>query len=105
MGRWAQRRVAGGGIKPNANGLLQIINATVSPDGEIVTTTWSGTVNPIDFAAADFLSSPSDTEPNNIGQENPNQLDLEYASDIRSEDFIRYIGSTPGILTPQIFSL
>lgn len=105
MGRHAQRRLAGGGPKTSGTSLLQIISVTIDGTGLLVTLTYSGTVDLIDFAATDFSTSPGNTEPDAVDQHASNQLELAFTSDVRAENFLKYIGGVPNILSPQVVSV
>lgn len=105
MGRHAQRRIVGGGPRPINNSLLQIIEVALSVDGLEATLTFSGPVTDTDYIASDFATSPTITEPDTITQSGANGLLLVFLIDLHTQEFLRYVGNVPGVVTPQVLAL
>jgi hypothetical protein len=100
MGRWAQRRIRGGGTNPAAT-LIEISTAA-SDDDSIVIATYTGSIDATNFANGDFTSQPSGAASVAILQDSPNSLEIDFnPATITGDTFIQYSGTTPGVLTPQ----
>lgn len=96
MGRWAQRRRGGGGIRD----INKMIAAEVTaPDTELVTYAYAVSASALD--ATTFHSQPSNEEGIDVFQNGANGIRIVYGNDVSLDTFLSYTGSTPGILTPQ----
>ena len=103
MGRWAQRRLAGGG-PPLPVDLIQIVSAVI--DGtNFILLTYSAAVDIGDFLNSDFETVPNVRESIDITDPAANELYLEYSGGALAETAITYHGTAPGILTPQTIAL
>lgn len=99
MGRWSQRRRAGGG-PPGISGLIEITLATQTAANEL-TLDYSGDVTAGDFNTADFTTFANNLSPDVINQTASNQLQLQFPVDVTGEGAIIYAGTTLNVLTPQ----
>lgn len=99
MGRYAQRRLAGGGPTPPATGDNFIVAAS-QPSADVVRVTYQTVVMATDFAASDFENAIPDN-PTTITQFSPTQIDLNFAGDVTGANPLSYIGTVPGYLTPD----
>lgn len=96
MGRWAQRKRGGGG--ETALNVIRV--AQIIPTQTIRLTYWK----PVD--ASQFAAGAFDTLPDNItcaavSQIGTYQVDLQMDDNVTDQDEVRYVGDTPGILSPQ----
>lgn len=102
MGRWSQRRLAGGGgPHTNPSTLTSITQALIdSPTTAIVT--YDNAVHASAFSLADFTSKPTtNAHPANISQGAPNELELDFFSSISLDTQLTYAGTVSGVLSPQ----
>lgn len=101
MGRWAQRTRAGGG----KSGLTVLVYAHKIPT-DTITVAWSDVVKAATFSPSNFASAPSNITCTDIAQTAPNRLSLQMDDDISAETSINYIGTAPGVKSPdnKIFS-
>lgn len=103
MGRWSQRRRAGGGPPLITSGIsitLGQIDGTMT-----VILTYDGNITAGDFNEASFTTHPSNTSANAISQESVNALNLEFTEDISTDTTISYNGSVVGVTTPQTIAI
>jgi hypothetical protein len=103
VGRWAQRSHRGGG-PPTAAALIQIDAAQKTDDFQ-VDITYSGAVNPADFALADFTTLPDSGNALALGDNGPNVLQIVFDVLIDDETDLSYAGDTSGVLTPQTVTI
>lgn len=96
MGRWAQRRVAGGG-QPTT--LIAMVRA-IRPTPSTVRVNYSGNVQASAFDPSDF-ETDSSIEATAVTQFSPNQIVLDFGEDVSGSASVDYSGDTVGILTPQ----
>lgn len=104
MGRYAQRKIAGGGPKTTGTNQLQIISKTNSPDGLLTTYTFSGPVDAGDFTPGDFQTTPGALNADVINQGAANSLEVSWFSDIRNEIFVSLTTTAPNVLSPQVLA-
>lgn len=96
MGRWAQRRLSGGGT-PTLNHMTQ---ATI--DGtDFLRIDYASDIAPGDVNAAAYNTAPGGLTPTGIGQDTPLQLTLDFGENVTGQTTITYAGTTIGIRTPQ----
>lgn len=98
MGRWSQRRRAGGDA--------QILNEAfiievTRPDNVTASIAYNIPVDASTLNPAAFFSNPSTAEPNSLAQAGTNQVDATFLDDILSDTSIQYIGITPGFKSPD----
>jgi hypothetical protein len=98
MGRWAQRKRAGGG--PSAPSLTQIDTATLASNTQ-ADLFYNNSVTATDFDPATFTSSPSGVFGTAITQAGPNEFLIDLTGSAAGDDEIQYTGSVSGVLTPQ----
>lgn len=99
MGRWAQRRIAGGGPSPTA-ALIEMTAATVT-DPDKIQVDYSGDVTAGAFGANDFETQPGTVLGTSISQVASNAIEITFADTINAEATLTYSGGNSGILTPQ----
>lgn len=97
MGRWAQRRLAGGGSV-----FLNTINNASIDNAQTVRLIWKGIVDPTKFSPSMFISNPSGTVPISVtGGTNQQHMFLNFGPDIDTDTSVTYLGAVPGTLAPQ----
>lgn len=96
MGRWSQRRLAGGG--PSTQ--LQIISATILGTNESELT-FNIAYDLGSFNAGDFTSNPSGEIGDGIFQDTPTTLRIGFLGDVSGDFDIDYAGTYPGLASPQ----
>lgn len=96
MGRWSQRRLAGGGITP----LNHIIDAN-NLGGFNATAEYQSNVNAAVFNGDEFLSQPSGTVSNLVVQTSTRTVTITFDDPMGADTSLAYSGTVPGILTPQ----
>ena len=99
MGRWAQRRVRGGG--PPTAAAIEITIATHDPIDDFSFLDYSADITGIPFNAADYTTNPSGLTGIAVNQTAPDQISVLFAMLYPADTSISYTGSEPGILTPQ----
>src|SRR3972149_5303461 len=99
MGRWAQRKRAGGGPVT----LNQMIQA-VKTGGILVEVEWSADVDPASFEPTAFTSEPSGIINQAFAVIGPRRLELQFEFPVDADTELVYLGLTPGMLTPQTIS-
>jgi len=104
MGRWAQRRLAGGGGPPTANvGPFSMVFASRSAPTIIIARYNS----PVDISAmveTDFhtdLGSFGDT----LSQLSPNEIEIDFVAAQTTATHLTYDGSDPQVITPQTIAI
>lgn len=99
MGRWAQRRRAGGG--PNLDVEISMISAETGGSLEEILITYSSDVTAGNFDAGDFTSLPSNETGDNLAQGGSDQLIVAFLNPVDTDTSLNYAGSSPGIQSPQ----
>lgn len=99
MGRWAQRRRAGGG--PTFPPVLISITLVVVDGANELVVTYSGNVDPGDFSNSDFITDSSLAVPTSITDLDTNILLLTFGVDVSDSQNLVYSGNVSGVLTPQ----
>lgn len=103
MVSYTQRRMRGGGTRPTSVALIQIVDATrIFPTAIFVV--YSGAVTAASFAAANFNVLPTATAATAVLQITPTVLRINWAASIPGTGNLNYIGTVPGVLTPQTFA-
>lgn len=99
MGRWAQRRRAGGG--PGAAiAIIHLVAATVT-GAATMTATYSGPPDISGLDPTDFLAVINGENGDDIAALGGNQIQIHFAGSIFGETTLEYSGTTPGYLTPD----
>lgn len=98
MGRWAQRRIAGGGGDQVIN---QIVSA-IYDAGELLLTYRENVSGPL-FTGLEFTAQPGSHASTEVNNETLNSIRVTFGSAISSSGTVDYAGSVPGILNPQSF--
>lgn len=96
MGRWSQRRLAGGGVTP----LNEIITAHISAPTKI-DLTYSAAISASSISGGNFVSNPSSEQDISILQLGTRSVRLTMSGNIEADTTIDWTGATPGVLTPQ----
>jgi hypothetical protein len=102
MGRWAQRRVRGGGGPP-PGAALNFMTAAEILSFQQSTAIYSQPVDFTVFDLADFTSNPSGEVPEQIEQGAPESIILDFSlvGDISADTELAYAGDAPDVETPQ----
>lgn len=100
MGRWAQRRRAGGGP---STAPTQIILAQLSGT-DFVELTYNRTVNVADFSELNFTTNTAVTAVG-VGQTATNKLIVDFGEDISGAGSLTYTGTTPAVISPQTIAI
>lgn len=103
MGRWAQRRISGGG-PPATPTIVQMISAAF--DGlTLVVVTYDGPVTASDFEATDFETHIGGLQPEAVNQMSATELQLDFGVVVTTEAELEYSGDVPNVLTPQTIEI
>jgi len=97
MGRWAQRKRAGGG----GESLNYITNVHSVPGIDTLQVTYHAPVDPDALDPAAFQSIPSASFGQGKAPNSETQVEIFYGDDISADTTLDYDGTTPGLLTPQ----
>lgn len=102
MGRWAQRRRAGGGSSPDSAPptIAQLLEAHI--DG-IVTeqAVYTTPITAGDFSPGDFVSNPSGGTSTIVLQINATTIEIEFDNIVTGDDTLEYAGTNPNVITPD----
>lgn len=101
MGRWAQRRRAGGG-PPTLN---YITEAAAGGAANQMFVRYAQNVDETQLIPSAFEATPSTNTGDTIDQLLPNRIRISFTGDVDTDTTLIYGGSTPGILTPQTVSI
>lgn len=105
MGRWSQRRHAGGGPPlPMSGPLAEMIEATGGGPGKL-NLTYDTDVDGPSFIAGDFVTAPLGLIATSIDVIGPVNIHLHFVGSPGDELSLTYSGSVPGVLTPQTIAI
>lgn len=96
MGRWAQRRRAGGG--PQTVNYIVQIDATGSP---VVTATYNANIDVGEFAAANFVRNDTAAPADSVSSAGPKLLEIEFTDPVNAATSITYTGTANNVRSPQ----
>lgn len=100
MGRWAQRRIAGGG----GVAYLANINSAQVDSVNVLFLTWSSGVNAANLTATDFVTNGGHHGVT-VTQPDDNSTYVNFGLDISDEVTLTYNGHAAGINTPQTIAI
>lgn len=103
MGRYAQRRIRGGGDRALQR-CVQIIEVN-ELDDETLNVIFSGAVTAGDFDASEWQTTPNAIVPIAVEQAGPLALTVEFDTSIEGEDLIILNTTAPGVCTPQVLTI
>jgi hypothetical protein len=100
MGRWSQRRRAGGG--PQEIPILHMIDAVLDGDtnAEVL---YNGSIEATTIDRTSFSSFPSGFVPDAVVNLTSDRLGLSFGDFITGDTEIRYSDGTPNLLNPDSF--
>lgn len=96
MGRWAQRQRAGGG-PPQLNLIIDALDL----GADVVRISYRFPIDASELLVADFSAEPTGVPMQNLTQETPTTITIEGTAPISGENAILYLGTYPGLETPQ----
>lgn len=99
MGRWSQRRRAGGG-PPSFTAENRIIEAVLTSI-DVLDLTYAATVDASVFNLANFTTLPGGTNPATFTTLDATHFQLNFGVDISSDTTLEYDGVIPGFESPQ----
>lgn len=101
MGRWAQRRTAGGGplVSP-PTATTQMTIATGAGPGTLEIT-YTSNVTAANFPANGWILTPTNVRSSGVSQDAANSLDVTFAPFLGTETFVTFDKSVPNVITPQ----
>jgi len=99
MGRWSTYRRRGGGAHTDATLITITELGTDFPNSLFVY--YSAAIDATDFNITDFATAPDSFQPNVVGQDGFNSLQLDFVVDISTQTKLQYTGTVAGVLTPQ----
>lgn len=100
MGRWAQRRRAGGG-SPSLNSMIRAVQSGAFS----LQVTYASDVSADDFTPGMFAEQTDDIVPVAVFQLSPNSLELNFSSELENASELIYIGNVLGTRTPQTIAI
>jgi hypothetical protein len=84
--------------------LIQMLSA--DSDGSSIVVTYTAAISAGDFQPADFSTLPSDTQPDDVEQNDPTSLLLTFVGDVSADTSLEYTGTNAaGVLTPQTIAI
>lgn len=102
MGRWAQRRQAGGGQSAQQPPETTIEHATIDDTLlGIVNVFFTAPVSPADFSETDFTSQPSGTVGTVFTDLDATTLQVTFSPAIAADTSLDYAGTAPNVQTPE----
>jgi hypothetical protein len=105
MGRWAQRRVRGGGPPAPVTGLLRIVSGEFLDEGAC-NLTYNGPIDATSLNAGDFHDTDNITDGFSLTQVSPTVIRLEWFDGVTAiNDLCNYDGSATGVESPQLFTI
>lgn len=99
MGRWAQRRRAGGG-SPVLNSMIYAA-AVGGADADV---TYATTIDAAELDPDSFTSNPSGEQGLTINQLTDTKIEISFSGDVSGDTTLLYAGVVIGIRTPQTIS-
>ncbi len=96
MGRWAQRRLGGGG----SPALIQMIHVEKTGSDTLVVT-YSGVIDANEFENADFEDFGGGQFASGVAQDSPDKIELTFPDAVANNGQLNYAGDVLGILNPQ----
>lgn len=103
MGRWSQRRLAGGGTP--ATPLIEMTLAELTPGDAFLTVSYSAPVLDTDFTPPDFTTAISGFIAISVIQNDADTLIITFNEVLDGEGSLRYTGTVPNVRTPQTISI
>lgn len=103
MGRFATRRVRGGGPPP-VTALAFIVTAEKLAGAQLLLT-YNRNIESIPFDPTDFTTSPGGTVGETINSQIGTELTITMSDNIFDEQFITYLGMATNVSSPQTIIL
>lgn len=99
MGRWSQRRLAGGGPQSftEENRILEAVLTSV----DVIDLTYASAVDSSLFSPSNFTALPSGSTATTFTVLDATHFQLNFSVDISTDSTLEYDGSVPGFESPQ----
>lgn len=96
MGRWSQRRLAGGGPP-----ILNYMTFATQIENDVINVRFAFPVDATTFDPSDFVSNPSGALATTYAQLQPNLLEITLNSSSAGDDEVQYVGNKSGFQPNQ----
>lgn len=98
MGRYAQRRISGGGTRAEDLNYMTAASKTGAAQGEFF---YANDITKTGFDPGDFISRPSGNTSTTYVNDPTTGIIVNFSGSLTGDDHVDYVGNKGGVLSPQ----